>query len=703
MRRLLLLIASILIGCAPAAPSETPDGGTDSAMPGLPDAAVDSGRMPATDAGGPDAATDAGVDERRPISLHADNPLWLDDGTGRALVLVGVNHGWEMADNGWVEEYTLDWSGWLDYLVAQNLNFVRLWRVESPQQTEADPTLATPMPYVRTGPGRGADGALRFDLTHFDPAYFERMRSRVISAGERGIVVDVMLFERHSTWRPADAVFPSAAHPFAAANNVNDIDADQDGDGQVREYFWLPADGGDPEVLGLQEAYVRRVIETLNDLDNVIFEVCNECTPDANAWQLHMLDVARAHMATLPQQHLVGFTGPGRPDDGGWPDFEVQLDSPADFVSPRDAAAYRNNPPANDGRKVIFADSDHIDPFGRDDDWVWRSFLRGLHPQALERFPGTPDNPPRTSDERDRLVRQALGWVNRFSRLVDLASMRPRNALSSTRYVLASPGEDYLVYAPDGGQVTLDLSAASGSQDVTYLNVRANTTSEATVMGGASRRLTPTFSGPAVIWVRPGDGDPPPPSSACADVPGGVAFEADMFVPTEAEPSRSFSIPTVAGRDYASIEVELDVTHAGWYGPDPSGTHAIFQLTRGRWRSGLYGFMTAFGPSRNELKVISNIDLAAGEVVRLNRRPARLESGQTYHVRYVYDAAGGERRLTVTNGEEVLMDESDSRVAASVRTEGSLDLILATPLNPEGPEVPSYGWTYDNFCLRVLP
>ena len=40
------------------------------------------------------------------------------------------------------------------------------------------------------------DGKPKFDLTKFDPAYFERLRSRVEAAGQRGIYTSVMLFER---------------------------------------------------------------------------------------------------------------------------------------------------------------------------------------------------------------------------------------------------------------------------------------------------------------------------------------------------------------------------------------------------------------------------------------------------------------------------------------------------------------------------
>ena len=49
--------------------------------------------------------------------------------------------------------------------------------------------------------------------------------------------------------------------------------------------------------------------------------------------------------------------------------MEEQKIDAVDFVSPREVDLYRNDPPVNDGRKIIFADSDHINPYGCDNIW----------------------------------------------------------------------------------------------------------------------------------------------------------------------------------------------------------------------------------------------------------------------------------------------------------------------------------------------
>jgi hypothetical protein len=145
-----------------------------------------------------------------------------------------------------------------------------------------DYAYSAPHPWERTGPGEAADGKARFDLTRYNQAYFDRLRSRVIAAQERGIYVSVMLFEGHAMRKASYGWF---SHPFHADNNVNGIDGDLDGDGRGLEVFTLQ----DPEVLALQQAYVRQVVDTVNDLDNVLYEIINEAGGHTLEWQVHML------------------------------------------------------------------------------------------------------------------------------------------------------------------------------------------------------------------------------------------------------------------------------------------------------------------------------------------------------------------------------------------------------------------------------
>src|SRR5205814_9280432 len=104
-------------------------------------------------------------------------------------------------------------------------------------------------------------------LSKFDQSYFDRLRERVIAAGNEGIYVAVMLFDGwalHLSPAPDNV----EGHPFHAANNVNDI-----GITSILDYQVLPLD---PRVQALQEAYIRKVVDTVQDLPNVLYEVANE-------------------------------------------------------------------------------------------------------------------------------------------------------------------------------------------------------------------------------------------------------------------------------------------------------------------------------------------------------------------------------------------------------------------------------------------
>ena len=127
-----------------------------------------------------------------------------------------------------------DFGAYLDFLERHGHNFIRLWAWDSSVwDTRANGELgkdfvhnAAPLPWLRTGPGSALDGKPKFDLTKFDPAYFERLRDRVRDAGERGIYVSVMLFEgwglmHGNRGRAAPAGWAWRSHPFNPDNNVN--------------------------------------------------------------------------------------------------------------------------------------------------------------------------------------------------------------------------------------------------------------------------------------------------------------------------------------------------------------------------------------------------------------------------------------------------------------------------------------------------
>jgi hypothetical protein len=437
-----------------------------------------------------------------PLRVHPENPRYFTDGSGKAVYLTG-SHTWnnliDMGRSDPPEKF--DFDAYLDFLDRHGHNFIRLWAWDSVTwDTRANRNLGkdfvhivAPLPWARTGPGMAADGKLKFDLKKFNDEYFARLRSRCDAAGKRGIYVSVMLFEGwglfHGNRRPAVEGWSWNGHPFNPKNNASDINADPAGDGKSPQVH----SRGVPAVNALQEAYIRNVVDTVNDLDNVLYEVINE--GGEKNWDWWVVERIREYERGKPKQHPIGITGHGAEK------VASMLASPADWISPGRNDGYGENPPAWNEKKVSLHDTDHIWGVGGNPAWAWKSFLRGHNPIFMDPYDhsilgrGSPDDwiP----------LRKSLGVTRRLAQRVNLAAMTPHEELASTKYCLAQPGTAYIVFLPDGGEVALDLSGADARFNVEWIHPIDGTTTPADpIAGGGQRTLKSPHAGAAVVYLQ---------------------------------------------------------------------------------------------------------------------------------------------------------------------------------------------------------
>ena len=214
-----------------------------------------------------------------------------------------------------------DYGAYLDFLEAHHHNFFRGWLWELPYSVEGyngGPFYWSPFPWRRTGPGEATDGKPKFDLEQWDAAYFTRVRARVKAAGDRRIYVAVMLFQAYALQFNRN---DRDGFPLDGRNNINGLDA---GAGNDANTLRLPA------VTAKQEEYVRRVIDAVNDLNNVLYEIANEGGADSTEWQYHMIDFIHGYERTKPKQHPVGMTFQHRDGTNA-----ALFSSPADWISPK--------------------------------------------------------------------------------------------------------------------------------------------------------------------------------------------------------------------------------------------------------------------------------------------------------------------------------------------------------------------------------
>ncbi|MEM2686671.1 MAG: putative collagen-binding domain-containing protein, partial [Candidatus Bathyarchaeia archaeon] len=207
----------------------------------------------------------------------------------------------------------------------------------------------------------------------------------------------------------------------------------------------------------------------------------------------------------MPKQHPVGMTFQyGGERSGTNADL---FSSPADWISPNPEYGYREDPPVNDGRKVVLNDTDHLWGEGGNPQWVWKSFTRGHNPLFMDRIVGlnnqtvtwaglTPADDIPYAEE----IRRAMGNTRRIARRFNLVEMLPMPDLASTKYCLAKPGYVYVVYLPSGGEVEVDLRSVDGELKVEWMHpVDGSIMSAGTVLGGGWRSFKTPFTGDSVL------------------------------------------------------------------------------------------------------------------------------------------------------------------------------------------------------------
>ncbi|MHC4628263.1 MAG: hypothetical protein ACYTDV_14890 [Planctomycetota bacterium] len=399
------------------------------------------------------------------LAVHPDNPRWFADELGRAVYLGGHQSFVDLQDNSFNKEFIrnrdriLDWDKYVDFLKASNFNYLRnwvIWSTGSGAMAPVNNAIAYPMPYKRVaGHGKAKDGKDKFNLDQFDEAFFVRMRKRCEDLQGAGVYVSIMLFEVYgflggeAVGDPPQTLWDG--NVFNKANNINGIDVDYDGNGKGIEFFYT----SDGRVLQLQKEYVKKVIDTVNHLDNVLYEIANELY--APQWQYDMIEFIKRYERTKPKQHLVLMSAGARTPTGRWKQMgpELVVRSPADCFAAagswHSGRFKKKDPPANDSGKPGIVDTDHGAAGSSDVGYVWSAFTRGYHFNLYDK----PFENPDAEGPEWRRVRSNVGTAVEYASRLDLANVAPRDDLASSGFCLAEPGSQYVVYQPGDGPITV--------------------------------------------------------------------------------------------------------------------------------------------------------------------------------------------------------------------------------------------------------
>jgi hypothetical protein len=462
-----------------------------------------------------------GVASSATLAVHPTNTRLFTGMDGKPLMLFGheifseitdymlASHGTMGPD--YPNQDTFDLSWYITWAKARGMNYVRGWSTFTSAYDGV--TRSAPLPYARvSGYGNASDGGLKFDLDTWDETFFTRLRETVATFQANGIYYSYMFFD------PFDFIDGNFfnGNVFKASNNTDGITADTNGNGNGMEFFFSPS----ADLLDRQKEYVRKVIDTLYEFDNVIYEIANEL--GNSTWQPDMVAYIRSYEEQKGSKRHLIYIAPGgiTNDTGGW----SVMDRATMQTNNGDIYAYSRkwntsfgiNPPVVTSETSIvhplIAELDHLDAAGdygwlRDPIFPWRAFTRGYHFSTYDDpFNGSSNDFP--EDATWEAIRKNIGLIATYaSGAIDLAVLTPTTSTSvcSTGYCMYTAGSEYVFLQPSSKGKSFTASIVRGTYDYEWISISTGTIysrGSFTQRSTGSRKFTPPVSEPMAIYIR---------------------------------------------------------------------------------------------------------------------------------------------------------------------------------------------------------
>jgi hypothetical protein len=468
-----------------------------------------------------------------PIRLHSANPhYFLFRGKPTVLVTSGEHYGA-------VLNADVDYHKYLATIDSDGLNYTRIFGgsyVEVPAKSFGilrNDLAPQPgrfiAPWVRSETPGYAGGGNKFDLTKWNPEYFERYRDFLADASKRGIVVEISLFSSHydeMMWKFS---------PFNPLNNINN----------TSEIDWKKLhtlENGN--ILDFQEKYTRKLVDVASSFDNVIFEIQNEPWSDrpkltsvvnpylrppgrdtypnsidtadelSFAWQSLVAKWIAHEVLATSVRVLVA---------QNYSNFLASIDK---LVPGADIVNFHYAYPAavslnyGLGKPIAYDETGFL---GRDDDpyrrQAWNFMLSGGsivdaldysfspgHEDGQDLEPNGPGGGSPTFRHQLRILRE---FLNKFS----ILDLRPddatvKHASGVVAHALSNPGHEYAIYLDGNGPTELTLTLPAGDYKLEWVNTKTGATDKAEDFhhaGGEKLLMSPAFeNGIALRLTRAG-------------------------------------------------------------------------------------------------------------------------------------------------------------------------------------------------------
>lgn len=434
------------------------------------------------------------------LAVLSVNPHYFKDASGAPVFLIGYYGFFPHSRTGY------DYLQLLNKYEADGLNYMRI--SFSPTQL---PELGWHV-YRRLDNGK-------FDLTQWNPEYWERLRDLITVARSKGIYVHVSVFDHMCvSISPEMEIWRWPGCAWNIDNNVNgnlfgDIDRNNNGNPlQNNEFYDADAVTGNTtnalrlNVAAHQRRFVDKVLAETAGFSNVFYELGNEVGGGSTAshhigWQRYWLNYISTRtpaVLTLDDDHSVlNALSEPKVDASFYHHAKVSGDSLLDSWP---ASAYSAN-------RAIATDTDgsprdvELSPeINRQGAWLaftsgghWFNFSIDVHRSEAE-----------YNVEKGTYYRYLRRFIQ--DRNIPFWTMAPNDELETTSgkgKVLANVGQEYIVYSTQGGPFNLNLTGVSGTFIVEWYNPRTGVfTSRLNTNGGAIRNFPAPFSGDAVLHVK---------------------------------------------------------------------------------------------------------------------------------------------------------------------------------------------------------
>jgi len=255
----------------------------------------------------------------QPICLHPLNPHYFLYRGKPTVLLTSAEH------YGAVINGSTDYKKYLDILQRDHFNLTRIFtgsyvegnyyegagkrlKWKEDQNTLSVRPGKLLAPWARSVIPGYINRGNKFDLDRWDNRYFARIKDFCREASARGIIVEIVFFSANygpANWRNS---------PLNRHNNIN-----LKREVPYNEIYF----SSNQELIRYQLGMVRKLVEELNEFDNVYYEICNEpywlkgipevdssihaqqVTPEIYAWQKNIASAVKEVEKRLPKKQLI--------------------------------------------------------------------------------------------------------------------------------------------------------------------------------------------------------------------------------------------------------------------------------------------------------------------------------------------------------------------------------------------------------------